>query len=190
MNFAEHFFCSSSFWRSINDQKLLPWLLSNATLGDHLLEIGSGYGAATPHLQARVPRVTSLEYNLNNLRKLRDHAKGQISAVCGDASRLPFASNSFSFATAILVLHHLKSAQAQDAALSELFRVLRPGAMLVGFEITPSWLQNIIHIGSSYTPLVPSTLNPRLVSAGFANISIDTHTAAFRFSAQRPAAQM
>jgi ubiquinone/menaquinone biosynthesis C-methylase UbiE len=188
MNFAEHLFCSSSFWRRINHGKLLPWIVSNANLGDHLLEIGAGYGAATPYFQSRVARIISLEYNLNSLHKLKAHANGATSAVCGDASHLPFASKSFSSATLILVLHHLKSIQAQDATFFELFRVLRPGATLLGFEITQSWLQNIIHVGSTYTPLEPATLASRLAAAGFSHIFIDTHPAAFRFSAQRPAA--
>src|ERR1700688_3772542 len=110
MNSAERFLCSSSLWRYFTQRQLLPWVLSGTSLGDHLLEIGAGYGAATAYLKSRVALVTSLEYDHSSALKLKSrNGQGTVSAVRGDAARLPFASHSFSSAIAILVLHHLKS---------------------------------------------------------------------------------
>jgi hypothetical protein len=71
VNAAEHIICSSSLWRYFTGRELLPWLLSGTLLGDHLLEIGAGYGAATPTLKTRVSRVTSLEYDQRSSLKLK-----------------------------------------------------------------------------------------------------------------------
>jgi 16S rRNA A1518/A1519 N6-dimethyltransferase RsmA/KsgA/DIM1 with predicted DNA glycosylase/AP lyase activity len=71
MNSAERLFCSSSLWRYLSARNALPWILSGAQLGDHFLEIGDGYGAATPYLEMHVSRVTSLEYDYRSLRKLK-----------------------------------------------------------------------------------------------------------------------
>jgi ubiquinone/menaquinone biosynthesis C-methylase UbiE len=149
MNAAEHFICSSSLWRYLTHRQLLPWVLSGTRLGDHLLEIGAGYGAATPHLKTRVTRVTSLEYDHKSTLKLKSQHNGNAGAVRGDAARLPFASQTFSSALAILVLHHLRSAGLQDQMFAEAFRVLRPGGIFIAFEIPDSWLHRLGHIRST-----------------------------------------
>jgi SAM-dependent methyltransferase len=190
MNAAEHFICSSSLWRYLTGRQLLPWVLSGAGLGDHLLEIGAGYGAATPHLKTRVARVTSLEYDHNTTLKLKSRkGNGETVAIRGDAAHLPFASQTFSSALAILVLHHLKSLDLQDQMFAEVFRVLRPGGVFVAFEITDSWFHRGGHIRSTFTPVAPSSVFPRLSAAGFSRISLDVRRGAFRVTALRPKEQ-
>jgi ubiquinone/menaquinone biosynthesis C-methylase UbiE len=187
MNAAEHFFCSSSFWRRFTQGKLLPWVLSGARLGNHLLEIGAGYGAATSHLQQRVPRVTSLEYDKRSTQRLRfHHDGGPGGAVRGDAAQLPFADQTFSSVVAILVLHHLRSTDAQDGMFAEVFRVLRPGGVFLTFEITDSWLYRAVHYRSTFTPIVSKSAVARLTAAGFSGIAIKQRTAAYRLRAFRP----
>ncbi len=188
MNSLEHFFCSSSLWRLASQRRVLPWVLSGSRLGDHLLEIGAGYGAATGHLTERVERVTSLEYDARALAKLRrQHATiASTAAVCGDASRLPLADQTFSSAIAILVLHHLKSPELQDLAFAEAFRVLRPGGVFLAFEIVDSWIHHIGHIGSTFTPVGPGSVFARFTKAGFSRVSVDFRTGVFRISAMRP----
>ena len=170
MNTLEHCVCSSSLWRYISQRQLLPWVLSDACLGDHVLEIGAGYGAATVHLRERVPRVTSLEYDHNSTRKLKVHHNGHSGGVLrGDASHLPFASESFSSAIAILVLHHLKSRNLQDLA----------------FEINDSWIHHLGHFKSTFTPLSPGSAFARLTLAGFSRVSVDFRRGGFRLHALR-----
>jgi SAM-dependent methyltransferase len=187
MNAAEHFICSSSLWRYLTGRQLLPWILSGTLLGDHLLEIGAGYGAATPHLKTRVSRVTSLEYDHNATLKLKSrNGNGLASAIRGDAARLPFASRTFSSVLAILVLHHLKSSDLQDRMFAEAFRVLRPGGVFVAFEIMNSWFHRASHIRSTFTPVAPPSAFPRLSAAGFSRITLDLRKGAFRMNALRP----
>ena len=132
MNAIEHFVCSSSLWRYVAQRHVLPWVLSGARLGDHVLDIGAGYGAATSDLRKRVRRVTSLECDTKSMQSLKSqHAAVADFLVQGDAAQLPFADQTFNSAVCILVLHHLKSRELQDQVFAETFRVLRLGGVLL-----------------------------------------------------------
>jgi SAM-dependent methyltransferase len=188
MNRMEHFFCSTSLWQLLTHRRLLPWVLSGARMGDHVLEIGAGYGAATGHLIKLAPRVTSLEYDAHALAKLTaKHQCAALTTVCGDAAALPFADQSFSSAVAILVLHHLKSRELQDRALVEVHRVLRPGGSFFAFEINDGWIHRMAHYRSTFTPVTPGSAFARLTKAGFAKISVDFRSGGYRVSARRAA---
>lgn len=50
MNAFETWFCGSGFWRYVTRRELLPWILQGSTLGEHVLELGAGLGAATEEL--------------------------------------------------------------------------------------------------------------------------------------------
>jgi ubiquinone/menaquinone biosynthesis C-methylase UbiE len=186
MNTLENFFCSSSLWRYLTKHRLLPGVLSGANLGDHLLELGAGFGAATGALRERVARVTSLEYSHGSAVKIKArHDAVAPRIVQGDAARLPFADGSFSSAVAILTLHHLKSGELQNLTFAEVFRVLRPGGCFLAFEISDSWLHRKAHFRSTFTPLVPGSAFARLTSAGFSRISVNFQHGGFRLSAVR-----
>jgi SAM-dependent methyltransferase len=186
MNSAEHLFCSSSLWGYLTRRQLLPWLLSGARLGEHVLEVGAGYGAATTALRSRVSRVTSLDYDGASIQHLSSKHGGDASAaLCGDAAQLPFADETFTSAVSILVLHHLRSRDLQDRMFAEVFRVLRPGGVFLAFEITDTWLNRAIHYKSTFTPLTPGSAFARLTSAGFSRVSVDFRRGGFRLSAAR-----
>jgi ubiquinone/menaquinone biosynthesis C-methylase UbiE len=188
MNRMEHFFCSTSLWQSLTHRFLLPWVLSGAGLGDHVLEIGAGYGAATGQLRKLAPRVTSLEYDPRSLQRLKaKHECAEVTALCGDAAKLPFADQSFSSAVAILVLHHLKSRELQDRALAEVHRVLRPGGSFFAFEINDGWVHRAAHFKSTFTPVTPGSAFARLTRVGFSKISVDFRGGGYRVSARRAA---
>ena len=188
MNQLEHFFCSTSLWQRMTHRFLLPWVLSGARLGDHVLEIGAGYGAATGHLLKLATRVTSLEYDPRLLRKLRaNHQCAELTTLCGDAATLPFADQSFSSAVAILVLHHLKSRELQDRALAEVHRVLRPSGSFFAFEINDGWIHRVAHFRSTFTPVTAGSAFARLTKVGFSKISVDFRSGGYRVSARRTA---
>ena len=185
MNGLENWCCSTSFWRWMTRARLLPWLLGPADLGDHLLEIGAGAGAATAELRKRVPRVTSLEYDRKFAARLAQKKETGGAVVQGDASALPFADRTFSSAVAILVLHHLRSSELQDRAFAEVHRVLQPGGRFFAFEIPDGWFNRIVHTNSTFVPLQPAALAGRLTSAGFAGVTLDHRTGGFRLCASR-----
>lgn len=186
MNRFENWFCDSEFWRHVTRRRLLPWILDGAELGDHLLEIGAGPGAATAELRQRAGRVTSLEYDHKFAARLGSRLDGnQGSVLQGDAARLPFRDSTFSAAIAVLVLHHLQSSELQDHAFAEIFRVLRPGGTFLVFEIENGWFQRAIHVHSTFVPLAAAGAFARLTTAGFARVAVDFRLGSFRIRAVR-----
>jgi SAM-dependent methyltransferase len=181
MNRCETWFCGSPYWRWITRRNLLPWIVQGSELGDHILELGAGPGAATQELALRTPRVTSLEYDHGFAAKLGAQVNGSNTVVIrGDASTLPFADASFSSAIAILVFHHLRSGDLQDRAFAEILRVLRPGGVFLAFEIQDSWLHRVGHIRSTFVPVAPASLFARLMAAGFSKVTVDIRSGGFR----------
>src|SRR5882762_3464173 len=126
MNAYETWFCGSRLWRHVTRRQLLPWMVGGSELGEHVLELGAGPGAATEELKRRAGRVTSLEYDHEFAARLGARANGtNASVIQGDAATLPFPDNTFTSAIAILMLHHLHSNELQDRAFVETARVLR-----------------------------------------------------------------
>jgi SAM-dependent methyltransferase len=185
MNALENWCCSTSFWRWITRERVLPWLLGSADLGSHLLEIGAGSGAATAELRKRVAHVTSLEYGHSPAVRLARKNGIGAGVVQGDAAALPFADCTFSSAVVVLVLHHLRSSQLQDRAFAEVHRVLQPGGHFFAFEVPDGWFNRVIHIKSTFVPVQPTTLATRLTAAGFADVTLDQQRGGFRFLATR-----
>ena len=184
MNSLENWFCASGFWRSLTEQKWLPLALEGVSLGDHVLEVGAGPGAATRALAARTRRVTSLEYSHTFCRDLREKIRAA-AVVQGDAAILPFRDCSFSSAIAVLVLHHLRSGEAQDRAFAEIHRVLKPGGIFVALEIENSWVARVLHIRSTFVPVAPGQLDGRLRAVGFSSAQVTNRSGGFLVRAQR-----
>jgi len=167
--------------------RLLPWLLGRSELGEHLLEIGAGPGAATAELRKRVSRVTSLEYDPASAARLAQRNGTGAGVVQGDAAALPFADRTFSSAVAVLVLHHLRSNDLQDRTFAEVHRVLQRGGRFFAFEISDGWFHRLIHTNSTFVPVHPDTLAARLTVAGFARVTLEPCPGGFRFTASRSA---
>src|SRR5260370_4576465 len=125
MNRLETWFCGSPCWRYVTRRKLLPWILEGSELGEHVLELGAGLGAATEELRSRAARVTSLEYDHAFAAKLGARVGGaSVTVIQGDAATLPFSDGIVSSAMPIVMLHHLRSHELQDRAFAEIWRVL------------------------------------------------------------------
>jgi len=151
-----------------------------------VLELGAGPGAATQELALRAARVTSLEYDHAFAAKLRSRVSGSNTAVIqADAAALPFAGATFSSAIAILMLHHLRSAESQNRALAEIARVLRPGGIFLAFEIQDSWLHRVGHIRSTFVPVDPRSASERWMAAGLSQGKVDFWHGGFRIRSIR-----
>jgi ubiquinone/menaquinone biosynthesis C-methylase UbiE len=186
MNAYEKWFCGSWFWRWVTRRQLLPWMIQGSDLGDHVMELGAGSGAATAELRRRAARVTSLEYDHAFAAKLGARLSGtNATAIQGDARALPFANRTFSSVMAILMLHHLGSREHQDRAFRETYRVLRPGGVFLAFEIQDGWLHRVGHIRSTFVPVEPASAFARLTAAGFYRVTVDFRHGGFRLRALR-----
>jgi SAM-dependent methyltransferase len=98
------------------------------------LDVGAGRGIASYALAREGFEVTSLEPDPSAIvgaaaiRALAAEAALPISVVEEFSERLPFADGAFDLVFARAVLHHTRDL---DLACSEMYRVLRPGGMLI-----------------------------------------------------------
>jgi SAM-dependent methyltransferase len=98
------------------------------------LDIGAGRGIASYALAKEGFDVTALEpdpsaiVGAGAIRSLANEARLAISVAEEFSERLPFADGTFDVVHARAVLHHMSDL---DDACSEMFRVLRPGGLLV-----------------------------------------------------------
>ena len=106
--------------------------------GDRLLDLGCGFGRHAYEALRRGARVVACDMALPELETVLSTAEamrdaGEIApslsttAANGDATCLPFADGSFDRIIASEVMEHVPD---DDAALSELARVLRPGGTI------------------------------------------------------------
>jgi len=189
MNALENWFCATSFWRRITERDILPWLLGGYSLGDSVLELGAGPGATTETLRHYSAHVTSLEYDHKFATQLgARYEKTNVSVLQADAASLPFPDATFSSATAILVLHHLRSSQQQEETFAEIHRVLKPRGVFLVFEISNSWIHRVAHFKSTFVPIAPEAASARMKSLGFEDIFVEKQRGAFRICALRGAA--
>ncbi|MBP2252534.1 MULTISPECIES: class I SAM-dependent methyltransferase [Halobacteriales] len=104
----------------------------SATDGVRLLDVGCGRGGPAIHLADRFGfRVTGLDLVPYNLKRATENARGkcvETDFVGGDATQLPFATDSFTACTAIDALVYLPDRNSVFAAVAD---VLEPEGVLV-----------------------------------------------------------
>jgi SAM-dependent methyltransferase len=122
------------FWSTRYYARLLQRELPAASAArPRVLEIGCGIGHAVRHL-SKTCDAYGLDISAAALRQARQVAP-TATLLQASAARLPFASQTFDGALARHVLEHLAEPQA---ALTELRRVLRPGAPLIAAMPNPA----------------------------------------------------
>ena len=169
-------------WAAFLHDEVLPAAVRVADLGDVMLEIGPGPGAATAWLRERVKRLAAVELSPSAAEALRQRFTGtNVSVVTGDATALAWPDGSFDSVGMFTMLHHVPTRAAQDAILAEVLRVLRPGGTLVGSDSLASEGLHRFHEGDTYNPVEPSALLTRLQTLGFAEMSVTVgHMLLFR----------
>ena len=104
-------------------------LLSGAS--GRVVELGAGTGANAPLYGPEVTELVLTEPEEPMARRLRAKAGPSARVVEAPAEKLPFDDSSFDTAVCTLVLCTVPS---QEAALSEIRRVLKPGGKLLFME--------------------------------------------------------
>jgi SAM-dependent methyltransferase len=189
MNRFHHWLCRSAKWRKTIRQRV-PWVLSSADLGPNVLELGPGPGFSTDLMRRSVERLVVIEVDAGLAASLSSRLRGcNVQVVAGDAAAMPFRDAQFSGVVSFTMLHHVPSAELQDRLLRQVWRVLRPGGVFVGSDSLQSWMMRVIHIGDTLVPVDPNSFAARLEAAGFRVVEIEKNSSAFRFHAQRPAAE-
>jgi ubiquinone/menaquinone biosynthesis C-methylase UbiE len=166
--------CPSPEWAEFLHTEVLPWLAERAEIGPELLEVGPGPGAGTEWLRHRVRRLVAVEIDPVAADRLRERFAGtNVEILTGDATDLPFDDASVDSAACFTMLHHVPTAELQDALLAEVARVLRPGGTFIGNDSMPSDDLEAFHEGDTYNPVEPSGFGARLTAAGFAEVLVE-----------------
>ena len=179
--------CASPEWAQYVRDDLLPWAMSEWNLGDNVLELGPGPGLSTDVLRQHVAQLTALEVDEQLAVPLRDRLHGtNVTVLHGDATRSDLPSEQFSAVTCFTMLHHVPSAELQNALFAESLRVLRPGGVFLGTDGIDTPEMRELHVDDIFVPVDPETFPERLTAAGFADISLDVREQGLRFAAVRP----
>jgi len=179
--------CPSPEWAEHIQGEILPALIGHADLGDEMLEIGPGPGAATGWLCGRVKRLTALEIDGAAAARLAERFAGRnVEVAVGDATRLSYPDAAFDSVGCFTMLHHVPTQSLQNKILAEALRVLRPGGVLVASDSLPSDGLHRFHTDDTYNPVEPGTIISRLQTVGFGRLTIIVD-GVLMFVARKPA---
>jgi ubiquinone/menaquinone biosynthesis C-methylase UbiE len=165
--------CSSTEWAEHIQNEVLPEVTSGVDLGDEMLEIGPGPGAATEWLRHRVGRLTAVEVEESAAALLKErYADTNVEIVTGSGTELSYPDESFDSVGTFTMLHHVPTTAMQNKIFAEALRVLRPGGVLVGSDSMASNDLHHFHADDTYNPVEPASLLIRLQTLGFDKITI------------------
>jgi demethylmenaquinone methyltransferase/2-methoxy-6-polyprenyl-1,4-benzoquinol methylase len=100
--------------------------------GERILDIACGTGTSSASIARSGATVVGLDFSAGMLVQARKK-HGNVEFVLGDAEKLPFVSDEFD---AVTVSFGLRNVNDPKVALSEMFRVLKPGGRLVICEFS------------------------------------------------------
>ena len=164
-----------SEFADFQDANVIRW--AGIGPGDQVLDVGCGTGIHTVSIAAQTgAAVYGLEPAAEMLAKaITKPAAGRVNWAQGRVEQLPFADSTFDVVTLMMVIHHVVN---RPAAISELYRVLRPGGRAL--ILTASHGQIRRHVLKDFPGVIaidlrrfPTILTLRrlLVAAGFHHVS-------------------
>jgi SAM-dependent methyltransferase len=168
-----HALCGTKEWSEEMRDSVVAYMTAHARLGESMLEIGPGPGAATEWLRHEVKRLVAFELDEVAAAALAARYAGtNVDVVAGDATRTGFPNEEFDSVGCFTMLHHVPTARMQNAVLSEALRVLRSGGVLVGSDSLPSNGLHDFHAGDVYNPVDPGSFIARLQAIGYCRITV------------------
>jgi SAM-dependent methyltransferase len=166
MSRFESAFCRGAGWRAFASRLVLPWAAQGERLDGDVLEIGGGSGAMAARLLATRPdvRMTVTDYDTAMVAAARARLvtfADRATVRQADATQLPFPDDRFDAVLSFIMLHHVID---WEAALGEAIRVLRPGGLLVGYDLVASRPARWLHQaeGARHRLMAPGELRDRL----------------------------
>jgi demethylmenaquinone methyltransferase/2-methoxy-6-polyprenyl-1,4-benzoquinol methylase len=138
---------------------LIDWL--DPQPGQHLIDVAGGTGDVARAFLARAgakakrrggapAQAVICDINAAMLRAGQS-AKDGIARVCGDAERLPFADGS---AEACTIAFGIRNVTHIELALSEMFRVLKPGGRFICLEFSQVEIPGLDSLYEAYSDAV------------------------------------
>ena len=144
MSPSERAFCCGAVWRS--GSAVIARELRAQRLGREVLEIGSGSGSVARQLLSKDPELAwvAMDIDPHMTRAAATRLRGfpNASAKTADATAMPFPDDSFDTVVSCLMLHHIID---WERAVAETARVLRPGGIFVGYDLTRTALASLFH---------------------------------------------
>lgn len=179
------------------DFAVLPMVQLIHGAQDRILDAGCGAGRTSLALgpllgQGRIVAVDrfTASYIKGGGRSLLDHnlalagLSERVDVVQADLSSLPFAEASFDGAVSSAVFDHLGS--AKQAALDEVFRVLKPGGRFLVLVWVPSW--TTFMVGNLFSFFLSSKFAWKSMSgqAGFHLVAEGIHNFSWYMLLEKP----
>lgn len=133
--------------------RLLP------TKMEKFVDIGGGYGRLADEYINRAKDVTIFDYSKTELEQAKEKYGARINTKSGDIYHLPFNDNNFDGMMMVRVSHHLEDF---EAALKELYRVLKPGGTFVLEVANKKTLPKMMRYWFKKSDVNPFSLEPSL----------------------------
>ena len=156
MSRFERAYCCSTVWRS--SSSAIARELCAQGLGRDVLEIGAGSGSVAQQLLSISPELAwtaiDIDPHMTHAAAARLRGFAGASVQTADATAMPFPDDSFDSVVSCLMLHHIID---WERAVAEVARVLRPGGIFVGYDLTRTPLASLFHRfdGSPHRLIVP-----------------------------------
>ena len=190
MSRVERRFCSSGAWRRLVRTTVAPWVLQGRDLQGEVLEVGGGSGALAEVVARGFPRasvsVTDIDPAMVRSMEARLSGLTNTTTAVADATSLPYGAAQFDVVLSNLMLHHVI---AWRDAVAEFSRVLKPGGLLLGYDLLPTPLATGIHLAdrSPFLLVGRAELMAALLRSDLTRCVVDRAVGgvAMRFSATR-----
>ncbi|MDN5851991.1 MAG: class I SAM-dependent methyltransferase [Actinomycetia bacterium] len=124
----------------------MPWTTLGTQFSGAVLEIGGGGGGMAEALAKANPQIrltmTDIDEAMVDVARTRLAHVRNVSVRHADVTTLSFPDDSYDTVVSFLMLHHVID---WETAVAEVARVLRPGGLFVGYDLTDTRISALIH---------------------------------------------
>lgn len=151
MQGLEKLIVNSRLWNFILRRAYFPELLQPVETDgvEQVLEIGSGVGVTTEEILKSLPSatLTAIDYDSSQVERAKARLVkkygDRVLCLKGDATALGFPNEAFDAVFEFNVFHHI---QNYPKAMSEVFRVLKPGGRFYLMDVDRHFFNRLIKI--------------------------------------------
>ena len=172
---------ATHWWYKARREIIFDWVqrILRVNTNARVMDIGCGTGFNVAYLnKLGYKNITGFDFSADALGYCR--ARNLTNLICGNAYHLPLSLASFDVILTLDILEHM---QDDEQTLREIFRVLKPGGMLVifvpAYQFLWSFQDEISHHVRRYTA---NELSTKVQHAGF-DIQKITYANTFMFPA-------